>query len=358
MSEPQKLVYLLSSLETGGAQIGMFRLLSGLSADRFEITVITLQCPEPQLCDRFPAHVNHQNLGINNKIRVDRVRPLLRHLTDADILICSLYHATIVGRLLGQLKSVPTVINWQHNSQFQGPFRHIMYYLTNNFTDVVIADSEAVADNLYDRYGETVNIETVPIAGVDTTRFKPSTTTGGRDVSVGILGSLTEQKNHAQVMKVAERLPDVTFHIGGVGPKREVLDTMVDNKSLTNIHFHGYVNNVPAFLSERDIYFQPSHFEGLCITVIEAMSCGLPVVASEVGGIKNSVKPGETGFLASADETDRFVGYIQKLRENPKMRNQFGRMGRKRVKLKYSTSVLIKRFKSVINTDQLEARNV
>jgi glycosyltransferase involved in cell wall biosynthesis len=225
-----------------------------------------------------------------------------------------------------------------------------MYYLTNNFTDVVIADSEAVADNLYDRYGDTVNIQTVPIAGVDTTRFEPSTTTGGRDVSVGILGSLTEQKNHVQVIKVAERLPDVMFHIGGVGPKREILEAMVDDKSLTNIHFHGYVDDVPAFLSERDIYFQPSHFEGLCITVIEAMACGLPVVASEVGGIKNSVKPGKTGFLAPADETDAFVGYIQRLRENPKMRNQFGRIGRKRVKLKYSTSVLTKRFNSVINT--------
>lgn len=345
---PRQLTYLLSSLETGGAQWGMIRLLRNLSPRDFDVTVVALKAEDDRLIAELPAHVAFVNLNISPRYRIDRLWPLLSILRETDILVCSLYHATIIGRILGTLYSVPTVVNWKHNGRFRGTGRRFLYFLTNNLSDGVFADSTYVAKAMRTQ-SASPPIHVVPIAGVDVDRFEQVGHGGTDELIVGSLGTLRWEKQHEQVLAVAEELPSITFLIGGDGPRFGLLEDEIVSRSLKNVKLVGHVDDVPGFLAGLDIYFQPSLSEGLCITVIEAMAAGLPIVASDVGGISNSVVHGETGYLRPPTDTTGFARDIQKLSENPNLRTRFGRKSRSRVGEEFSDEVLLKSFIKGLN---------
>jgi glycosyltransferase involved in cell wall biosynthesis len=98
----------------------------------------------------------------------------------------------------------------------------------------------------------------------------------------------------------------------------------------------GFQNEIPRILSKCDIYVQPSLWEGLCITVVEAMATGLPIVATKVGGIPESVIDGYNGFLVPSRNPEALADRILKLVENPDIRAQMGERSRKIAEEKYS----------------------
>jgi glycosyltransferase involved in cell wall biosynthesis len=161
---------------------------------------------------------------------------------------------------------------------------------------------------------------------------------------------LAEPKNPFAILDVAERLrgEEITFEIAGGGKLEENVREEIDERGLTNVTLHGHVTDVPGFLSEVDVYFQPSLYEGLCITVLEAMATGLPVVASDVGGIGESVDHGESGFLYKPEDIDGFESGISKLARDPSLRSDFGECGRNTVKDGYTQEVLVSRFEEAL----------
>ncbi|MDB2276555.1 glycosyltransferase family 4 protein, partial [Halorubrum ezzemoulense] len=89
----------------------------------------------------------------------------------------------------------------------------------------------------------------------------------------------------------------------------------------------------------------------LCITVLEAMAAGLPVVGSNVGGIGRNVDEGESGYLYDPDDIDGFVSGIERLRTDPELRQQLGNHGREIVSELFTQEVLIKEFEKAIRAD-------
>jgi len=141
------------------------------------------------------------------------------------------------------------------------------------------------------------------------------------------------------------------FEITGDGELYETLQSEIDERDLQNVTLHGLVEDVPSFLAKCDIYFQPSRWEGLCITVLEAMAAGLPVVGSNVGGIGRNVKPDASGFLYEPDDVDGFVTGIKTLVEDPELRQRFGEQSRETVGQNFTKKVLVDEFKRAISTD-------
>jgi glycosyltransferase involved in cell wall biosynthesis len=189
-------------------------------------------------------------------------------------------------------------------------------------------------------------ISTLPIAGVDTERFQPGKEKQGGRIKIGTIGRLVEQKGHNELLQTARKLPDCEFNVVGDGRMYEELL----NSAPDNVNIHGRVEDeeLLTMLQQSDIYFQPSRREGLCMTVIEAMSCGLPVVASAVGGITESVVHNKTGFLCEPGKVDCYRQYLQKLAEDDKLRSEMGQSGRIRVVSQYSRKELVKEFRRAV----------
>ena len=117
---------------------------------------------------------------------------------------------------------------------------------------------------------------------------------------VGNVARLAEQKGHrdliAAAARVLERHPDVRFVVAGEGELRAELETLAAPLG-DRFELLGERRDVPDLLASFEVFAFPSHFEGLCLAVIEAQAAGVPVVATPVGGIRETVVEGETGFL-------------------------------------------------------------
>lgn len=350
--DTRRLTYLISTLEVGGAQRGMARLIDDLLAE-YEVTVIALRGMDHAIVPELPDEIDIIDLAVNDPWQVTRLTRLYRHLGTTDVLVCSMYHAGIVGNLFGRVARVPTIVTWRHLAKYNSPFRERLYSFAISSSDRILADSRTVAERLEENHGlSSERICTVPIAGIDTVHFSPQSGSASDTTVVGVLGRLVDQKNHDAVLDLADKLRNepIRFEIAGQGPRERILRRRVEEDGLDNVQFEGFVDDVPDFLNGLDVYIQPSINEGLCMTAVEAMACGLPVVAYAVGGLTETVIDGETGFLVEPGNEDELVERLQTLVEDPDLRHQFGAAGRERVVDNYSQDVLVSTFRDALDS--------
>jgi glycosyltransferase involved in cell wall biosynthesis len=358
MTEPVRLVYLINSLNVGGAEIGMCRLLDGLDEKRYEVTVVALDGKSHELDDQIPSWVRILRL-YSGSPNVRETLNFIQAARKADVIVGSLYHAVMVAKLVGVLNRDATVATWRHACPFKTPRRKTAFKLTTGLTDVILADSTAVAETLSNEVGIDVSkVHTVPIAGLDLSEYTMVDHQQSSEITVGSVGRLTEPKNFETVLTVAERLQEteIEFEIAGDGERYEKLEQIIDERSISNVTLHGFVNDIPRFLSKLDIYFQPSHWEGLCITVLEAMASGLPVVGSDVGGIGRNVEHGKNGYLYDPDDVSGFASAIRKLASDVALRRRFGERGRNVVAGRYTQDALVSSFEEAINASSTTNR--
>ena len=152
----------------------------------------------------------------------------------------------------------------------------------------------------------------------------------------GIVAALRPEKNHELFIEVAnrvgERLPDAHFLIVGEGQQRELMESLIAQKSCGDrIHMAGNSHDIPGALSAMDLFALTSHNEASPVSILEAMSISLPIVAPSVGSIDQAVIEGETGYLADAGDEDRFVELWTKLMSDRQLRSKFGERGRRHV---------------------------
>jgi glycosyltransferase involved in cell wall biosynthesis len=329
----------------------MVRLLSKLSSEKFDITVVSIADTSQDIVPLLPDHVSLCDLNIGGS------SPSLRNFSrllciakKSDLVVCSLFHATLVGVILASIFSIPTTLVWQHNSEYKNNLRRWLFSKFYSQADRVLADSKAVKEMLVHSEGVKKNkISVLPISGVDLDRFQPeSVVPSGDHYRIGTIGRLIDRKGYPDLFETAERLGDrFQFYIIGEGSELERYERLAPE----NVHLLGAVDD--DILSDRlasfDIYFQPSHFEGLCMTVIEAMACGLPVVASSVGGITESVVDGETGLLCEPRDIKCFCDSLSYFAEHPDEATEMGLTGRERVKNRYSADALATAFERVVS---------
>lgn len=349
-SDPPELTYLITGLQYGGANIGMVRLLSGLHPDEFDITVVSVVETPEDVVDMLPDHVAVYQLNISGITEAYRLPKLISLLRGTDVLVCSLFHASVIGTFLGRILRIPSIFVWQHNTKPANRLRFGLYHLVYRAADRVLADSERVKGMLRTEYDVPAsNISVLPIAGIDTESFRPfDIDTFEERVAIGTVGRLTAEKGYDDLLRCARRLgPSYQFYIAGDGSEREWLEANAPE----NVTFRGKIPNeeIPEFLNSVDVYFQPSKQEGLCMTVIEAMACGLPVVASDVGGIPESVVEGETGHLCSAGDVDCFCEHLKTLSDEQVLHESMGTAGRDRVVSRYSQSALVEGFLDAVD---------
>ncbi|WP_255194489.1 glycosyltransferase family 4 protein [Natronobeatus ordinarius] len=354
LSKPEtdtcNLLYVINDLEVGGAQIGMSRLLDGLDEDRYDVTIVTINGYDETFVDRHVPHTE-SILDCKQFTSPRDVFRLVSAVADADVIVGSLFHSTLAARLAGVVNRTAVVVTWQHNERFKSTRRRRLFSTTYSMSDVVLADSKAVAAMLRDEFGLANGcVETVPIAGIPLREFERREHAPTDPVVVGSVGVLSDQKNFRTLLTIADELREdgITFQIAGEGPAYRELASRIESASIENVELLGYVQDLPQFLNSIDIYIQPSWYEGLCITVVEAMAAALPVVGSSVGGIEHTVSEGECGHLHSPDDVEGFCRSIRKLAADPAKRQQLGDRGRTFVEQNYTQEVLVEEFERAI----------
>jgi len=158
-----------------------------------------------------------------------------------------------------------------------------------------------------------------------------STFKGNENVIATFIGRFMKQKDPLNHLRAIRRTESVKLMMVGDGPLLGSARRYVDENNLNGVvTLLGLRHDVPKILAGSDMFVLNSRWEGLPLTIIEAMLAGLPVIASRVGGVSELVEDGQTGFLVkpeSPEVTAEKMGYLAK---NPKRRREMGKAGREK----------------------------
>lgn len=188
--------------------------------------------------------------------------------------------------------------------------------------------------------------------GLDLNRF-PHTFRDNRGEHLVVLtvGNIRRVKGHDVFIKAAARvhanLPHVTFLVAGEvleQPFFEELLALVEASGLGDrFHFLGGVDDLPAQLAAADLFVLPSRSEGFSNSLIEAMACALPVIATDVGGNAEAVERNETGLIVPSENDEALADAMLALLSSPEKRQAMGIAGKKRAEAVFSAQAMMQK---------------
>jgi glycosyltransferase involved in cell wall biosynthesis len=336
----------------GGAEVFTTQLAPYIAASGIQLRVITLRSGGELISNLTNQGIPVIEIGINRKFNS---LPLFRlynlwQKAPPHILHTHLYHAGIVGRLIARFAGIQYVVVHQHGTENnRGAFRIVLDRVTSGMVDRYVVPSKAVGDVLSMRehiaeskihlihYGININTH-LPISSIP---YAASTT---KIPMIGCVSRLVREKSHPVLLRALQllKLTGVQFHttIVGDGPERKNLEKLTHQFGLTDVvSWVGIQHDIPSWLAKFDIFVLPSAWEGLPISILEAMAARLPIVATAVGGTPEAVIDNQTGILVPSGDSDQLFQALHRLIFNAYLRAQMGKAGRIRVEENFSITM-------------------
>jgi glycosyltransferase involved in cell wall biosynthesis len=364
-SAPIRVALVISNLEYGGAQRQVVELANHLDRSEYEIHVCSLSPYVPLARDLKDATERLYILSKRCKFDVSviwRLASWLRRIR-ADVVHSYLFDANVIARLAGRLAGVGAVIGSERNTDYHLKRRQLWgYWATGRCSDMIIANSRAGAEFNRRMLGHPLEHYRVVHNGVDTMRFRPQPRTSIReqlrlpaDVPVvGMFASFKAQKNHPLLLEAARRVldrrGDVKFLLVGDGLYEARLgsDTyktrvaeMIEALGLSRACvLAGNRDDVEHVYCACDLTVLPSLFEGTPNVLLESMSCGVPVVATDVADNATIAPDGRVGFIVPSGDAAALADRLLRLIEDRELCRRFGVAARAWIESEFSTARL------------------
>jgi len=169
---------------------------------------------------------------------------------------------------------------------------------------------------------------------------------------LGNVARLDPVKNHGVILRALRRLADqrlkVYFLLVGDGPHRTVLEQEIQRLGLASeVRLFGYSNRVPELLNCMDLYVQSSLYEGFSNTVLEAMACGVPILATDVGGTGDILNEGREGFFFQPDDDEKLASLIVRLTQDTERRRLLGERARHRAVEQFPIQSMVRNYQTI-----------
>ncbi|HET9464103.1 MAG TPA: glycosyltransferase [Gemmatimonadales bacterium] len=146
------------------------------------------------------------------------------------------------------------------------------------------------------------------------------------------------QKGHAILLAAAAQVPDATFVLAGEGPLRAELEQQAHDLGVARrCIFLGHRSDIPDLLAAADLLVLPSLYEGLPVSVLEAMAAERPVVATAIGGTDEAITHELNGLLVPPGDPGALAAAIQRVRVDPALARRLAAAGRERVDREFSS---------------------
>jgi glycosyltransferase involved in cell wall biosynthesis len=265
-----------------------------------------------------------------------------------------LVYAGIVGKLAAAFCGVPVVSTRHFTSdpkQNTIPYR-MDNWLTRHYASRLIAVSENVrnavaGERWLDPRKVVVHRNAIDVAAFEAKRPEQDPSA---PFVVGTVGRLETPKAHEIFVEAVALLRgrglDVRGVIAGDGRRRRELEGICAAHGVSeHIRFLGNVahHDMPALFASFDAFVLSSHWEGLPLVLIEAAASGLPIVATDVGAVKEIVEDGRTGFVVALRDASAIANAVHRLIAEPDMRDSLGKRGRVLAQAEFDISILARK---------------
>jgi len=370
-----KIIQIIDNFFPGGAQ--SMQVVFAQSIREYpdiELTIVSLRENDqytniPNKIEATGARVVYFSAKkLYDPVRFVRLINFLRH-EKFDIVHTHLPSSNVLGTIAGRLAGIPVISairnshddTWGHLSVFlQKLETFTLCYLSHQ----VMAVGHATAAAQQHRLG---NKQITPVPNA--LRVTPPLLSDKRnqirtelvgDATQPLListGRLVPQKGYGDLLtafaEVHKRHPEAVLVIAGEGPLHNELTDRITTLGLKGyINLLGFRNDVPLLLGASDIFVSSSHWEGLSVSILEAMAAGLPVVATNVSDTPQVVVEG-TGHVVPPHEPTLLADALCSLLSNPSQRHSFGSAARSFIEKKHNPAAwadkILNMYKSVIN---------
>ncbi len=323
----------------------MLELLVRLDRKKFAPCVCTLTGPTD--LDHIVHEAGIELIHLNNSRRVHplfflKLAFFLRTLRPEVILPCTAL-PNIWGRLWGRFLRIPVIGTCRGGG---GPRRQYERWLWR-FTKALVCNSQALRETLL-KLGVPKKHLVCIENGVDTQRFAPALpNVAKRRALILCVARLAQDKEHLTLFKAFEKIlqhhPESQLHIVGDGPEESALKAWVVRHRLEgSIIFFPGTTDVRPYYAKAKVFALTSAREGQPNVILEAMSCGLPICATAVGGIPALVKHGETGMLSPRGDSSAFADNCLALLNNSNVAEKMGEAAREEVLRKYTYENMVR----------------
>lgn len=317
----KKVVLTIPDFCTGGAEKMVAELAAGIDKNKFEVTVIVIRKPlnnaiEDSIGDNVNIVYLNKEMGFDiktlfecNKV-LSKIKPDIIHTHIQSFMYCLLYIMFHKVKMLHTIHNIP-------EEESKGIRRKILKILFKTKKAIPVGISDKITEKTNLLY-QVSNTETV-YNPVDENIFYPVAdrkieSSHIRFISVG---RLVEQKNFELLIdsfaEFASVYTDVTLDILGDGPLYEELNKKIHMTGSNNIHLCGNKTNIADYLRNADVFILTSKFEGLPMTILEAMAVGLPIICTDVGGNADVVK--ENGILIEKQNKESVVNALKRMHD-------------------------------------------
>lgn len=354
-------VYFCDSREFGGAEQVLLRVLADLDRRRWRPVLFHHGGPglAPLLSAAREQGARLRTVPrIGSRRHVRRLPELVRAIREERPAV---FHANLTwplsckfGIAAAALARVPAVVATVHlfPEVRLSRSRTLQHRVVTACVDRYVAVSREVAGRLHRSFTVPSRKTTVVPNGIDPARIGEAASlpppplppqAAGRPL-VLTAARLGKHKGHATLLEAAVRVPEAAFLLAGDGPERESLEARARELGVADrVFFLGYRADVPALLAACDLFVLPSFYEGLPLSVLEAMAAGKPVVGSAIGGTDEAVVPGETGLLVPPGDSAALAGAIRACLSDAELSRRFGTAGRERVLREFTAERMVHR---------------
>lgn len=243
-----------------------------------------------------------------------------------------------------RLPRCPPVVVTFHNLWHGGPLTLPLRLVTQRAA-AAVAVSEAVRERLAAHGIRPRELTLIP-NGLDLAAFPLAPPPPpGRPFTAAFLGRLTEEKGILVLLEAAHlflKTPKVRLVVAGDGPLREAVEEAARRHG-SRLAYLGHRQDVRAVYHAADAVLIPSLSEGQSLTALEAMACGLPVVASQAGGLPEIVVEGETGVLVPPGDARALADALLDLASDRDRARALGASGRRRVEQEFGIDRMLER---------------
>lgn len=355
----KRILQIIPTLDRAGAEKQLVLLAGGLPRDRFDVHVCVLTRTGPLEAELRAAGIAPVVIG--KRWRLDpwaywQLRRLIGRLKP-DLIHTWLFAANSYGRFAGIQCGVPRLVAAERCvDPWKGWVELSIDRYLARYTSCIVANSAGVRDfyvhcKLPAEKIRIIPNAIVPLPPTDVSREELLAELELPEASrlAACVGRLWPQKRIKDAIWAADLLKvirdDMHLLIIGDGPQRVQLVRFRNQVRIADrVHFLGHRNDVFRILPHVDVFWSTSGYEGQSNSILEAMACGVPVVATDIPGTRDLVASGETGFLVPVGNRAAFAKLTNQLLDNPQLARKLGENARNRVHTHFSIAEMIRRY--------------
>ncbi|GAB4528305.1 MAG: glycosyltransferase family 4 protein [Pleurocapsa sp.] len=339
-----KILFLIARADTvGGAQVHVKDLAISLQQDGHKVLVVTgtqgvynnilkQQGIESITCETLKPQIDPIKDIKSLQFIIQAIRQF-----QPDLISLHSSKTGILGRIASKITNVPclfTAHGWSFTAGVPEPSRSIYQWieklnapLANKIICVSECDLAIAIEAGMDR-DRLITIHNGMKDISSTLRADPGL---DNPVKVLMVARFGRQKDHHSLIEAFQHITGAELILVGDGSSENEIKSLVKRLDIgKKVKFLGLRKDVPEIMAQTQVYALISHWEGLPRTIIEAMRGGLPVVASDVGGVRELVEDGETGFVIPRGNVELLAQKLSELVNNRELRLKMGDAGRKK----------------------------